>query len=41
MAAMEEMDLHMHNARVKSDHAHMYLYILREQQVEDLVPYTK
>ncbi|KAK9270500.1 hypothetical protein L1049_026080 [Liquidambar formosana] len=41
MAAMEELDLHGHNATVKSDHAHMYLYILREQQIDDLVPYSK
>lgn len=41
MAAMEELDLHGHNASVKSDHAHMYLYILREQQIDDLVPYSK
>ncbi|KAA0045996.1 acetyl-CoA carboxylase 1-like [Cucumis melo var. makuwa] len=26
---------------IKPDHAHMYLYILREQQIGDLVPYHK
>lgn len=41
MTAMEELELNAHNATVKSDHAHMYLYILREQQIGDLVPYTK
>lgn len=39
--AMEELELHVHNATVRSDHAHMYLYILREQQIDDLVPYSK
>uniref|UniRef100_A0A5B7AAD4 Putative Acetyl-CoA carboxylase 1-like protein n=1 Tax=Davidia involucrata TaxID=16924 RepID=A0A5B7AAD4_DAVIN len=38
---MEELELHVHNSTIKSDHAHMYLYILREQQIEDLVPYPK
>jgi acetyl-CoA carboxylase/biotin carboxylase 1 len=41
MAAMEELELNAHNATVKSDHAHMYLYIVREQQINDLVPYPK
>ncbi|KAK6938183.1 Acetyl-CoA carboxylase, central domain [Dillenia turbinata] len=41
MAAMEELELHMHNATVKPDHAHMYLCVLREQQIEDLLPYAK
>lgn len=41
MTAMEELELHVHNTTVKSDHAHMYLYILREQQIDDLVPYPK
>lgn len=41
VTAMEELELHVHNATVKSDHAHMYLYILREQQIDDLVPYPK
>ncbi|XVF36762.1 hypothetical protein REPUB_Repub19eG0086300 [Reevesia pubescens] len=40
-AAMEELELNMHNATLKSDHAHMYLCILREQQINDLVPYPK
>ncbi|KAA8538039.1 hypothetical protein F0562_027381 [Nyssa sinensis] len=41
MTAMEELELHVHNDTIKSDHAHMYLYILQEQQIEDLVPYPK
>ena len=41
MAAMEELELNMHNTTLKSDHAHMYLCILREQQINDLVPYPK
>ncbi|XP_023877814.1 acetyl-CoA carboxylase 1 [Quercus suber] len=41
MAAMEELELNAHNATLKSDHAHMYLYIVREQQISDLVPYPK
>ncbi|XP_058224894.1 acetyl-CoA carboxylase 1-like isoform X2 [Rhododendron vialii] len=41
VTAMEELELHVHNASIKSDHAHMYLYILREQQLDDLVPYSK
>ncbi|WCJ44521.1 acetyl-CoA carboxylase 1 [Euphorbia peplus] len=40
-AAMEELELHVHNATVKSDHAHMYLCILREQRIDDLLPYPK
>lgn len=41
MAAMEELELNSHNATVRPDHAHMYLYIIREQQISDLLPYTK
>ncbi|XP_074264154.1 acetyl-CoA carboxylase 1-like [Silene latifolia] len=40
-AAMEELELNAHNASLKPDHAHMYLYIVREQQIQDLVPYHK
>ncbi|XP_052188195.1 acetyl-CoA carboxylase 1-like [Diospyros lotus] len=39
--AIEELELYGHNTTVQSDHAHMYLYILREQQIEDLVPYSR
>nr|ASZ00203.1 acetyl-CoA carboxylase 1 [Pelargonium cotyledonis] len=39
--AMEELELHVHSAAFKSDHAHMYLYIIHEQQIDDLVPYPK
>lgn len=41
MTAMEELELNSHNSAIKPDHAHMYLYILREQQIGDLVPYHK
>ncbi|OIV96706.1 hypothetical protein TanjilG_09248 [Lupinus angustifolius] len=41
MAAMEELELNAHNANTKSEHAHMYLYIIRQQQIDDLVPYPK
>nr|GEW99901.1 acetyl-CoA carboxylase 1 [Tanacetum cinerariifolium] len=41
VTAMEELELHVHNATVKSDHAHMYLYILKEQQLDDLVHYSQ
>ncbi|KAK9134330.1 hypothetical protein Syun_013660 [Stephania yunnanensis] len=41
LAALEELELHGHNATVKADHAHMYLCTLREQQIEDLVPCSR
>ncbi|PSS17413.1 Biotin carboxylase [Actinidia chinensis var. chinensis] len=41
MTALEELELHVHSATIKSDLAHMYLYILREQQIDDLVPFSK
>ncbi|XP_022141483.1 acetyl-CoA carboxylase 1-like [Momordica charantia] len=41
MTAMEELELNSHNSSIKPDHAHMYLYILREQHIGDLVPYHK
>ncbi|KAI3732503.1 hypothetical protein L1987_63708 [Smallanthus sonchifolius] len=41
VTAMEELELHVHNATVKSDHAHMYLYVLKEQKIPDLVPFSK
>ncbi|KAK4489931.1 hypothetical protein RD792_000579 [Penstemon davidsonii] len=41
VSAIEELELNAHNSAVKSDHAHMYLYILREQQINDLLPYHK
>ncbi|KAL5714796.1 acetyl-coenzyme-A carboxylase [Ranunculus cassubicifolius] len=40
-AALEELELHGHNISVKADYSHMYLCILREQQLEDLVPYNR
>ncbi|KAJ6307102.1 hypothetical protein OIU78_022230 [Salix suchowensis] len=41
VTALEELELNVHNATVKYDHAHMYLCILREQQIDDLVLYPK
>ncbi|XP_071722600.1 acetyl-CoA carboxylase 1-like [Rutidosis leptorrhynchoides] len=41
MTAMEELELNSHNAATKSDYAHMYLCILREQHIDDLVPYPR
>ncbi|KAG6438183.1 hypothetical protein SASPL_103120 [Salvia splendens] len=41
ISAMEELELNSHNSTLKPDHAHMYLYILREQQIGDLLPYQK
>ncbi|KAH7656259.1 acetyl-CoA carboxylase / biotin carboxylase protein [Dioscorea alata] len=41
MAALEELELHSHSAAIRSDHSHMYLCISREQQLSDLVPYTR
>nr|AIT59734.1 acetyl-CoA carboxylase [Salvia miltiorrhiza] len=41
ISAMEELELNAHNSAIKPDHAHMYLYILREQQIDDLLPYQK
>ncbi|XP_076928394.1 acetyl-CoA carboxylase 1-like [Bidens hawaiensis] len=41
VTAMEELELHVHNATVKSDHAHMYLYVLKEQHINDLVLFSQ
>lgn len=41
MDAMEELELNAHSASMKPDHAHMFLCILREQQIDDLVPYPR
>lgn len=41
MAALEELELHSHSAAIRSDHSHMYLCISREQQLSDLVPYSR
>ncbi|XP_051124639.1 acetyl-CoA carboxylase 1-like [Andrographis paniculata] len=40
-SAMEELELNAHNSAIKSEHAHMYLHILQEQQINDLLPYHK
>ncbi|KAK1431271.1 hypothetical protein QVD17_07727 [Tagetes erecta] len=41
VTALEELELHVHNATVKSDHTHMYLYVLKEQQINDLFPRSR
>ncbi|CAA2994471.1 acetyl- carboxylase 1-like [Olea europaea subsp. europaea] len=41
ISAMEELELNVHNSTTKSEHAQMYLYILREQHIDDLLPYHK
>jgi len=41
MGAMEELELNSHSATLRPDNAHMYLYIVREQQIHDLVPYNR
>uniref|UniRef100_A0A6V7QRJ1 Acetyl-CoA carboxylase n=1 Tax=Ananas comosus var. bracteatus TaxID=296719 RepID=A0A6V7QRJ1_ANACO len=41
MAALEELELHVHNTTIRSDHSHMYLCILREQQLYDLINYSR
>lgn len=41
VVAMEELELNAHNATGRYDHAHMYLYVIQEQQIDDLVPYVK
>ncbi|CAH8297840.1 unnamed protein product [Eruca vesicaria subsp. sativa] len=42
MDAMEELELNAHKEdAMKPDHAHMFLCLLREQQINDLVPYPR
>ncbi|RID57049.1 hypothetical protein BRARA_F00455 [Brassica rapa] len=42
MDAMEELELHAHKEDgAKPDHAHMFLCLLREQHINDLVPYPR
>ncbi|XP_043698446.1 acetyl-CoA carboxylase 1-like isoform X2 [Telopea speciosissima] len=41
IGALEELELLVHNDIIKTDHVHMYLCILREQQVDDLVSYSR
>lgn len=41
MAALEEIELYMHNATIRSDHSHMYLCILQQQRIRDLLPYSR
>ncbi|XP_052169537.1 acetyl-CoA carboxylase 1 [Oryza glaberrima] len=40
MAALEEIELHAHNETVRSSYSHMYLCILRVQQLFDLIPFS-
>lgn len=40
-SAMEELELNAHNATLRHEHAHMYLYIVKEQQINDLIPYHR
>ncbi|XP_077213206.1 acetyl-CoA carboxylase 1-like isoform X2 [Tasmannia lanceolata] len=40
-SALDELELNVHNATFKSEHAHMYLCILREQHLDDLVSYSR
>lgn len=41
MAALEEIELHAHSENVRSGHSHMYLCILREQRLLDLIPFSR
>ncbi|XP_062200626.1 acetyl-CoA carboxylase 1-like [Phragmites australis] len=41
IAALEEIELHAHSESVRSGHSHMYLCILREQQLLDLIPFSR
>ena len=41
MAALEEIELHAHNEALRSGHSHMYLCMLREQQLFDLIPFSR
>lgn len=41
MAAMEELELNAHNTTVKSEHTHIYLYVIQEQQIDDIVHYSR
>lgn len=38
MTALEELELQVHNATIRSDCSHMYICILREQVFHDLLP---
>ncbi|XP_031392733.1 acetyl-CoA carboxylase 1-like [Punica granatum] len=41
LVALEELELNAHNAKGKYDYAHMYLYVVQEQQLGDLMPFIK
>ncbi|KAI4986331.1 hypothetical protein ZWY2020_018961 [Hordeum vulgare] len=41
MSALEEIELHAHNEAVRSGHSHMYMCILGEQRLFDLIPVSR
>jgi len=41
MGVLEELEMHAHNANAKSDHVHMFLCILRAQELSDLITNSK
>lgn len=41
MGALEEIELHAHSETVRSGHSHMYLCLLREQQLHELIPFSR
>nr|QEG99472.1 cytosolic acetyl-CoA carboxylase 2 [Lolium rigidum] len=41
IAALEEIELHAHNKAMMSRHSHMYLCMLREQRLSDLIPFSR
>ena len=41
MGALEEIELHAHSETVRSGHSHMYLCLLREQQLQELIPFSR
>ncbi|KAG8091440.1 hypothetical protein GUJ93_ZPchr0012g20998 [Zizania palustris] len=41
MAAIDEIELHAHNEAVRSGYSHMYMCILKEQQLVDLIPFSR
>uniref|UniRef100_A0A0E0B9J6 Uncharacterized protein n=1 Tax=Oryza glumipatula TaxID=40148 RepID=A0A0E0B9J6_9ORYZ len=40
MGALDEIELHAHDETVRSSLSHMYLCILREQQLHNLIPFS-
>lgn len=41
MGALEEIELHAHSETVRSGYSHMYLCLLREQQLHELIPFSR